>query len=235
MVLRHNCWYIKFGCLSILCLGFILTSAIKAKPQVQVLGLEIPGLHQKDGGGEYDRVINDFINEGLSASLVVYSPARALEKFKHCQHCCVSPANTNEEFYDFDQSVLLTQPIDVAKIYIFSKVGAQPISHLSKLKGKVVGLRFGMIYGKTIDNAEFTRLKVSDLSEHLLLLEHGHIDAFIAYVPDAYHMFEKKGILPLPHDVKNPIVIHSDNLVCKSTVGDFVEQFNHLLIKRNSS
>lgn len=57
----------------------------------------------------------------------------------------------------------------------------------------------------------------------------GRIDAFIAYVPDAYNAFRGLGIAPLPHDVAHPVAVHLDSLVCRNVQPEFIEQFNKLL------
>ena len=87
--------------------------------------------------------------------------------------------------------------MDTAKVYIFSSEGKPSTSSLSDLKGKRVGARQGMPYGKEVENS-IELLRVRSIKENVKALKKGSIDYFIAYVPDAYQTFRDLKMEPLP-------------------------------------
>lgn len=197
-----------------------------ANAEVKVIALDIPGLHQKDGKGAYDEVITKSVVNSGKAKIVILPPARAEAEFTKCTNCCLSPANNNPEFYDYGDEVVVTKPMDTAKVYIFTGKGKAVLSSLDSLKGKKVGARIGMPYGKTFDNSGIEAKLVSEIGTNIKKLDSGRIDAFIAYVPDAYIAFEKLNVPAYPHDKANPIAIHPDSLVCKGASKEFISTFN---------
>ena len=213
--------------LVMLSVTFIFSTSALA--QVTIYSTDIPGLHQKDGQGDYDKIINKSVVKSGLAKLVVLPPARTVAKFKQCSNCCYSPANKNPEFYDFGANYVETKPMGVAKIYIFTRSGEKVISSLSQLKGKRVGARRGMPYGKTFDNSGLKVELVNTIAQNIKKLKVGRIYAFIAYIPDAYTVFEKMGMKPLPHAKDKPVAVHEDNLVCKGVSPSFIKKFNKAL------
>lgn len=113
-----------------------------------------------------------------------------------------------------------------AKIYIFTGKGQKTINNLSELKGKKVGARFGMPYGNTFDNAGLNVEMVKSIQSNIKKLDKGRIDAFIAYVPDAYDAFKSLEIPPYPHDLDKPIAVHEDCLVCRDVPPEVIDTFN---------
>ncbi len=208
----------------------VLLQAVHAK--TNIFGLEIPGLHSPDGSGSYDRHIRRALVNAGFAQLLVVPPARAFKMFKHCDNCCISPANKNPEFYDFPAAWVETRPMDVAKVFVFSRPGERILNSIAGLRGKAVGTRFGMPYGKTFDQAQLNLLQISNLDEHLILMRRGLIDVFVAYVPDAYTMFQEHNLPPYPHDKNNPIAIHNDALVCRGVPAATILRFNQYLAKQ---
>ena len=109
-----------------------------------IIGTDIKGLHQTDGKGEYDQIINKtLVSKGL-ATLKILPPARAESEFIACANCCWSPANLNKEFYNFNFEPKVTEPMGVAKIYIFTAPGKPVLDNLESLKG----LKVGIVHGK---------------------------------------------------------------------------------------
>lgn len=208
---------------------FFLPFSCSASAAVRVIGLELPGLYQQDNLGIYDQLLNETVIEKGLASLEVYPPARANDLFTRCDNCCLSPANKSFEFYEFGSAYVETEPLSVAKIYAFVAPGDNVIDSLEGLKDKVIGIRFGLPYGKSFDSANLTAMKVTNLAQHFKFLERGHIDAFVAYAPDIYLFFQEKGIEPYPHNPSSPLVVHPDSLVCKGIPADFIKDFNESL------
>jgi hypothetical protein len=206
------------------CLLALFSGALWA--QVNIIGTDIPGLHQKDGKGVYDVIINQtLVSKGLG-SLKVLPPARAEAEFSSCQNCCFSPANKNPEFYDFGGDVSKSEPMNVAKVYIFSAPGKSAFGGYGDLKGKKVGVRRGMIYGKSYDGANLKASEANTLEQNIKKLETGRIDAMVAYVPDAYLAFMGMGKKHFPHMTEKPAAVHDDALVCRGVPAGFVDKFN---------
>jgi len=197
--------------------------------EVSIIGLEIPGLHQNDGEGVYDKIVNQTVVRKRLANLNVYPPTRAEELFETCKNCCLTPANKNPEFYDFPSPIVETDPMNTAKIYIFVKQGAKVISKLKDLKGKEVGIRRGMPYGKSFERSKLNTHSVNTIEKNIFLTLTNRLDAFIAYVPDAYYAFRNVRVEPFPHEVSKPLAVHPDRLVCKGVSVEFINQFNKLL------
>lgn len=105
------------------------------------------------------------------------------------------------------------------------------------LKGKKVGIRSGMPYGNRIEGAGLTLVEARTIEANVKKLDAGRIDAFIAYVPDAYATFEAMGIEHLPHSVDAPIAVHEDALLCRNDKGgeDIVAKFNSALSELEKS
>ena len=199
-------------------ISFLALLSISPSPlfaEVMIIGIEIPGLHQRDGTGDYDQLITETVIKSGQATLEVYPPAGAKYNFSNCQNCCFSPVTKNPEFFEFSEDFTQTDPINIAKIYIFVNKGQQPISRLEDLRNKRVGIRFGTPYGKNFEEANLTTYTVYKIERHIRLIQNGHIDAFMAFVPDAYKMFRELNLEPFPHDVSRPIAVMRDRLVCK--------------------
>lgn len=220
-------------------LYFVLLScfaaASYAQAETRIIGIEIPGLHEKSGNGVYDKIITKAVVEKNKGKLTVDPPARAENTFSKCTDCCFTPANDNPEFYDFGSDIVKTNPMSTAKIYIFTAKGKPALSSISDLAGKKVGIRLGMPYGKSFDGAGLKTDAARTIEANIKKLNAGRLDAFVAYVPDAYVAFEKMNMEPLPHDKANPIAVHEDCLVCRGVPADFVDNFNKALSEMEKS
>ncbi|MBE9065028.1 ABC transporter substrate-binding protein, partial [cf. Phormidesmis sp. LEGE 11477] len=197
-----------------------------------VAALQVDGLFQKDGQGIYDQVFAAVEKhaDGLIESQTV-APNRAFQDFESGKVACLSPANTNTNFYQFGFATTQSNPMSVAKIYIFTKAGSAPVSDLNALNGMRVGVRSGMPYGDQIESADLKLVEARTIEANVKKLEAGRIDAFIAYVPDAYSAFENMGIDNLPHAEDTPVAVHEDALLCRNDKGGetIVSKFNAAL------
>lgn len=203
--------------------------------EVVIIGTDIPGLHQKDGKGVYDIIVNDtLVSKGL-ATLKVLPPARAEAEFTSCQNCCFSPANKNPDFYSYGGDVTESLPMNVAKVYIFSAPGKNAFSSYSDLKGKKVGVRRGMNYGNSFGSAKLKASEANSLEQNIKKLETGRIEAMVAYVPDAYLALKDMGKDEFPHKKDKPTAVHNDALVCRGVPAGFLDKFNTNLKALTSS
>jgi len=215
--------------MKVFCVLFFILLNTFLFAEVNIIGLEIPGLHQHDGQGVYDKVVNQTVVRKRLASLNVYPPTRAEKLFDSCDNCCLSPANKNPEFYDFSNKTVQTDAMNTAKIYIFVSKGEDPIFKLKDLKNKEVGIRKGMPYGKSFEKSKLNTHTVNTIEKNIFLTLTNRIDAFVAYVPDAYFAFRNVRIEPFPHETLSPLAVHPDRLVCKGVSDEFINQFNNLL------
>ncbi len=155
-------------------------------------------------------------------------PARAKFLFSQCINCCLSPSNKNPDFYDYDDSVVETLPMNLAKVYIFSGRFTDEIrTDIEGLKNKVVGARRGMPYGKRFHSADLDLDEVSTLSQNFAKLDRKRVDVVVAYVPDAYVFFDEMDMRSYPHAIDYPISIHPDALVYRGVSDDFLKAFNY--------
>ena len=203
-----------------------------ASDRVAIYSISIPGLHQEDGQGDYDKIINDGIAQVGQVNFSLLPPKRAFAAFQKCSNCCISPANLNPDFYDFKQDIhiIASKPMAVAKIYVFSGPGASiTYSSLHELVGLRVGIRRGMPYGKRFEEFNLNTSEASDLLKNISKLKLGRVDVIVAYMPDVYEAFEQLDMKPLPHQPDNPIAIHNDSLVCRGVSKDFISLFNSTL------
>lgn len=220
---RRRC---KRGAAALLVVVVLLLSRSWAS-SLSIIALDLPGLHHADGSGVYDQIIQEafaFLPQKPERQL--FPPSRADKQFERCTNCCISPMNTNPEFYLSGPDVVQTEAMNVAKVYGFSSPGTGIYSDIESLKNKSVGVIKGLPYGKSVDAAKLNLVAVRDLPKLLTLLEKRRIDVFLAFVPDVYVMFNEMNMTPLPHDPEKPIVVHPDALVCRGVEAAVIQGFN---------
>ena len=127
----------------------------------------------------------------------------------------------------------MTEPMGVAKVYIFSRPNEPAVSGVGVLKGKTIGTRWGMPYGKSFDNANLEIEATSSIVTNINKLMNHRLHYMVAYVPDAYDAFESLGLEPFPHQVDVPLAVHADALVCKGNTKALVETFNNVIRSQN--
>ncbi|WP_274687162.1 hypothetical protein [Spartinivicinus poritis] len=200
--------------LTILLYCVLSYSALGAE-KVDIFAVQIDGLHQADGNGRYDKIIS-LIKTEIPFEMKVYPPKRVYSLFDKCLICCVSPVNKNTDFYQYTgDNYLQSQPMNIAKIYIFTKPNTNVISTLSELQTLRVGARSGMPYGKKIANSGINFTFLPTIKNSIIMVLNNRLDAFIAYVPDAYKIFDQLELSPFPHDITNPVSVHEDSILCK--------------------
>ena len=186
--------------------------------------MDIPGLHQKDGQGVYDQVISK-VAPNSDVQIDVLPINRAVDIFKTCENCCYSPGNKDPNFYDYDEAVVETEPMNVAKVFIFSAFNQQPVSDLSNLIGRPVGVRHGMPYGSEILDSDIKFELVNRLHQNFMKLERGRVDAVLAYAPDVFIYLEERGA-KYPYDPSQPAGSHRDGMVCRGVPDEFIRSFD---------
>jgi len=209
--------------------GLALITAVPISyADVTIYAYDIPGLYQQDGGGVYDKIVGQLVVDEGVGSIKVLPGIRAEKLFANCKNCCISPANTNPAFYDFESDVHATDPVNNAEIYIFSKRGAPPIDNVEDLAGKRVGIRRGMAtsLSSVIDDAGFKTQGVDTIKQNMEKLDKGRIYAFIDFVPDVYLAAGDLGVEAHPHAKGQPLERHPDSLACRGVSTEFMTRFN---------
>ena len=215
------------GHLKLYLLCVCLITPFYAIAEVEIFAIDIPGLHQKDGGGSYDKIIVNALSDEIKNTILVLPGKRALLRFSRCQNCCYTPSNINPNFYHHSADTVATAPMNIAKIYIFTPRGQPTISNLSELSNKVVGIRRGMNYGQNIINADLNFVVVNTLKQNFKKMDRGRLDAVIAYSPDVVTYFTENILTAYPHNIKLPIGTHFDGLVCRGVSDQFIQSFNN--------
>lgn len=222
------CRFWGWFCLAVAC---VLLPVQAYAESVTIHAIEIPGLYQPDGKGDYNNVLDALRpNLGTDYRIVVESAAMAFSGFENCADCCISPANRNPEFYPYQDGFLETMPMNRADIYIWTAPGMPIIDNIAALKGKKVGARIGFPYGQSVEHM-LNLQRVKSIETNINLLEAGRIDAMIDYVPDTYTVFERLGKKPFPHNAGHPVLSHNDAILCHDTprARDFVSEFDRAL------
>ena len=195
-----------------LVLGLLsLTSFSSASSEAVIAAISIDGLHQKNGNGDYDKIV-----KGLG-KVRVLTPTAAEKLFVKGDADCISPANADSNFYTYSFPVITSNSMFQAKIYAYTPVGTPVLSNLSDLSGKKVGIRSGMPYGNEIDSSGLEFVKARDIETNIKRLKQGKIDAFIAYWPDSDAAFDNAGISSLTHAKDSPLAVHDDQVVCRDS------------------
>lgn len=180
---------------------------------IKVAGFEIPGVMEPKLTGSYDKVLTELFSHLTSKIKYVVMPtARVDAQFSEKSIDCIAPMDIR--YSKIQELVINSKPINIAKIYIYSRKKEGPWSILQDIEGKRVGIKNGLWYGpKWSDKKMHVEVVASD-EQNIEKLRKGRIDAFLAYVPDMTVLKMEKGIILPNHDPKKPFDIHNDSLLC---------------------
>lgn len=214
-------------------LGLRLSAQDEPRPFIEPLEIyagAIDGLHQYDGKGRYDQLLLKMKpNSDVPFDLIVQPIGRAIRNFENCTNCCASPTTNDPEFHTYENT-LASAPMGSAKLYAFTQPGTKPISTIDQLTGLKVGAKLGAHLGQTVSRTVELTLRATNLADGIQLLLQERLDAFLAYTPDAYVVFDQLDMRPLPHDQMHPLVIHRDSVVCRGPNRQrFINAFNEFL------
>jgi ABC-type amino acid transport substrate-binding protein len=203
-----------------------------AAPKIAALG--ISGLFAPDKSGDYDKVLAKVASSGVEVNYTVFAPARANVEFSSGQYACLAPAIGLPES---NEKLVNSQPLNFVKMYLFSRPGEGPYTSLDQFRGKRLGARRGMGYGRELKNSGVTLEFVNTDDQNVQKLAAKRIDAFLAYVPDMWLWASDKK-QPLPnHDKEHPLNIHKDMLLCRDTpeVRAYLKLFDAAIVKMRAS
>lgn len=202
--------------------------------EVKIIGYQIPGVVETDKSGTYDKIVAKIAADTNSPVNYTSLPAaRAEDEFKRGHFDCIFPLDARFWTNSEKGKLINSEPINVAKIYIFSKAGEGPYTSLEPLKGKVVGLRRGFSYGPKTADSGVNFEEVTDDDQNVYKLKMGRISAFMAYVPDMWFWAKDKNQSLPNHDASQPFETHKDAFLCRGgpATEAFIKTFDAGLIK----
>ncbi|MEW6992386.1 hypothetical protein AADZ91_17085 [Colwelliaceae bacterium 6441] len=189
-----------------------------ATADVKIAVYNLPPLFEPSGNGSYDQLFNKVkvkANENWSYNIL--PAARAEQAFSAKNVDCVAPFDK-----DFSglSDVIQSDFFNVAKIYIFTPAGTPALTKLKQLQGKKVGARRGMPYGPEFGMLNLKVDYVETIEANIKKLKAGRIDAFLAYVPDAWEAFNHLGMKleDLSYNEASPYITHEDGFLCHNTL-----------------
>lgn len=194
----------------------------------------IPGALEENKVGDYDKILTVISKMiGKPINYEVLPPARVENGLKTGSLDCVIPLD--RRFWDGKESLINSEPLNVAKIFIFSRKNEGPYTSLDQLKGKKLGARRGMPYGPKIDKDYLLDLVTTD-DQNVQKLNSKRIDAFLAYYPDM-PLWAKEHKSPLPNHAQVPFDTHKDAFLCRDTpdVREFLKSFDEAVVKLRKS
>lgn len=210
-------------------------ASLTAQADVKLGAYVIPGVLETNKSGDYDKILQKIAEAGeVPVNYAVLPAARLEDEFKAGSLDCIFPLDAR--FWDGSEK-FNTEPINVAKIYLFSKAGDGPYTSLDALKGKTVGVRNGISYGPKAKTTVVKFDAVADDDKNVQKLNAGRIAAFLSFVPDMWFWAkDKKQALP-NFDPKQPLDTHKDAFLCRDSKAtqDFVKKFNAGVVKLRSS
>ncbi len=194
---------------------------------MSVATYEIPNILEPNRSGSYDKIllaVEHALGEVIDYS--VFPPGRARVLFDSKKTDCILPFDA--DFLESKDALVQSDSLNLAKAYIFTKSGQQPLNSIDQLAGLLVGVRHGMAFGKDFDKANLSLVRTALLEQNIQLLNRGRIHAFVAYEPDIWDAFNQLQIKPLNYDPLAPIVIHEDSILCHETpkARQFIQRFN---------
>ena len=212
-----------------------LLVSFTAVAEVKLGAYVIPGVLEVNKSGDYDKILTK-VGEagGVAVNYSVLPAARLEDEFKAGNLDCIFPLDAR--FWDGKEK-LNSEPVNVAKIYIFSKAGDGPYTNLDALKGKTVGVRNGISYGPKTNTTAVKFDAVSDDDKNVQKLNAGRIAAFLSFVPDMWFWSKEKKMALPNYDPKQPLDTHKDAFLCRDSKStqDFVKQFNAGVVKLRGS
>lgn len=215
---------------------FMVSSPLTAQAQLRLGAYAIPGVFESNKTGDYDKVLARLTaSGGPKMDYAVAPPARIDDEFKSGKLDCIIPLDSR--FWHESGKFFNSEPLNIAKIYIFSRNGEGPYTSPDQLKDKRVGVRRGFNYGPKFDAAGLKPSEVNDDNVNVEKLNGNRIDAFVAFVPDMWQWAaEKKQALP-NHKADSPMETHKDAFLCIDTPAtrDFVKSFDASLVKLRAS
>ena len=161
----------------------------QAEP-IHIVGVELPGLLDRDGGGPYNKLFTAIVQDSQLALILDVKPlARAFHEYNGGQYRGLFPATTSIVEIDTLESL----PFNRVQALVFTRPGTPAVASLAELNGLVVGKVRGFTYPKAINEAAVQAVLVKNEEQNIKMLMAHRLDAFFGLVPDVYLSLEKLG------------------------------------------
>lgn len=192
--------------------------------------LELPPLHQADGQGTYDKLIQRASALSGVPTEHFFMPAeRARRYLASCDQCCGSPVSNNPYFESLGV-FMKSMPLGEAHVVAFTQRGQLPVSDIRALEAMTVAGVIGLVYSEALEAPGMVDVRVASFADAVELLERQRVDAVLGFVPEAYSEFERLGIEPTPHNADDPFETHRDSVMCRgSLAATFIKALDTLL------
>lgn len=201
--------------------------------ELKFAAYKIPGLFEKDRTGTYDKIISH-LSKILDKPIIyeVLPPGQLEYQFQRKKLDCVIPLD--RRFWHMNGNFINSEPLNIAKVYIFSRIGEGPYTRIDQIKDKKIGARIGIPYGPKADNLKLELAQTDD--QNVQMLNAKRIDVFLAYFPDML-LWKNTHTLSLPNHSITPLDIHNDAFLCKDTpeTRKFLTSFNAAVVKIRQS
>lgn len=198
--------------------GLLVVLSLPAQAEITINAQQIPGVYMTDGSGIYNKIYDEVKKQVPDLpNLDIVNPGRAIGSYVRGQVSCLTPANSNSNFYDVPFKTIESMPFNLAKIYAFTAPGKPTVSSIADLKGKKIAVRQGFSYGRDLETAGLQFDKGQSIEANVRKLLDGRVDVVVDFVPDAWEAFDALKMAPLPHVADKPLAVHVDAIVCKDT------------------
>ncbi len=182
--------------------------------QIRLISGELPGVIYNDGGapsGPYhDLVVRLEQETGVTFAHEVTTFARSRGLFERGRADCRMPAG--------DSDFLVSKPFNRIKYVIVTPPGSAPITDLSAVENKTLGIVSGVAYFEDGRLEGFRVEEAPGETINMRKLLAGRLDAALAILPDFnIAASDVPGSDQLVMDADNPVFVADDAFICQQT------------------
>ncbi len=195
---------------------------------------EITDLFEEDKTGFYDQALSlIFVEANIKVPYDVLPPARAEAMFRKQEADCWTP-NSLQYLQRQDspfskEDILISKPINFAKVFIFSRTGDPKYNSIEALKPLTVGKRLGLTYSNIFSGKGITFEETKTLKSNIQRLLDKRVNAIVAYAPDIFLVLKEMNAYDDVHyDASAPLSTVEDAIICHNTSKNkaFLSKFN---------
>lgn len=211
-----------------------------ARSSVMIYGVKTDFRLIDNGKAQYNELLNTLTAEGLEFRMRIRSMRRSLRSFAKNTSSCIFPANkkiiNSARSGKAPQSLIVSAPVDVLNVKVFSGSDQPVFSSITELEGKRIAYWGKPVVNFLLNDINFLEEPTHNESVRLKMLNAGRIDAVVAPDKDVYITAKNLGI-PLPSFDPNLTVWSNlgSSLVCHDTPKNraFLDEVNGVLWQLN--
>ena len=211
-----------------------------SQSSVMIYGIKTDFRLIDKGKAQYNELLNTLTAEGLEFRMRIRSMRRSLRSFANNTSSCIFPANkkiiNSARSGKAPQSLIVSAPVDVLNVKVFSGSDQPVFSSITELEGKRIAYWGKPVLNFLLNDINFLEEPTHNESVRLKMLNAGRIDAVVAPDKDVYITAKKLGI-PLPgFDPKLTVWSNlGSSLVCHDTPQNraFLDEVNGVLWQLN--